>query len=559
MEDILALNLCPSHVNEINLSLDGVQESRSSTVSTDIYSLTFKNCQKVYPIKLIRPINKFKPDNQNHLRELLQDINLNNTKINNVICDNPKRSFIKMVMNSNATFGCDYCEAPAVHVQNVKKAEEIKKKYSILQENIIAQIDLLHSTPGHSSNIKKIESLNKALKSIDVDQKAELKKNSSTHLCWPHSTSNGNLRTNENINEIVMQIEASDHPLDRDITKGIVGKSLLSDQEGFDLVNDVPAEYMHSGCSGVTRRLTELTFKVGQVRLRNTKRKLSDPKQFNALIRNVKSPFEFGRRCRNLDFAVYKASEFRNLILFFFTLVLQCIPKEFAKERRCWLQLAFILRACVLSNEEFDKIRKTTINSLSQGFYKNYEKVYGPNNCTYSIHIVSCHVLQIRGDQPITARSAFIFENFYAEMKNLFCPGTRSPLKQVLKNCYLKRQLQPHCCQNPIKYSKMPPIENINIGKENNHSVYILDEEYGHCMYNIIEENNDNTFTCTKQGKYEVEFDELKSLKWSQVGVYRLGPTCDEPVRVLKKDIAGKVIHVDNYLMTCPNNILREK
>ena len=150
-----------------------------------------------------------------------------------------------------------------------------------------------------------------------------------------------------------------------------------------------------------------------------------------------------------------------------------------------WLQLAFVIRACIVTNAEFDAINKATITGLAKDFYKIYEKVYGHTNCTYSIHIVASHILQIRGDEPLTSRSAFIFESFYAEMKNLFCPGTLSPLKQILKNCIIKRQLQPHTCSTPIKYSEMPPIDQINPGKENNHSIYLLNDDGEHCMYNI--------------------------------------------------------------------------
>lgn len=559
MEDILRLNRCPAHLNQINLSLDGVQESKSSNISTDVYSITFKNCQKVYPIKLIRPINKYRPDNQSHFQDLLDDINLNLTKINNIICDNPKRSFVKMVMNSNAKFGCDYCEAPAIHVNDLKKIQEIKKKFELLKQNVTSQIQLMEENPGPSSNLQKVNSMRKALEALDIDLKSELKKHTSTHLCWPNSTSNGELRTVEKATEIVNLIETADHPLERDVTKGILGKSLVLELKGFNYITNVPAEYMHCTCLGVVKRLVELTFKVGQVRFRNTKRKLSDPKKFNELIRNVQLPFECSRRCRNLDFAVLKASEFRNIIIFFFTIVVKCIEKEFVKERRLWLQLAYTIRACVLSNEEFDNISKNTITSLCMSFYKNYESTYGPKNCTYSVHIVACHILLIRGDEPLTARSAFAFENFYAEMRNLFCPGTLAPLKQIFRNCIVKRLLESHHCMNSIKYSKMPSPEKIKLGKENNHSVYIYNQEDGHTMYNIIGDNEDNTFTCIKQGKFECEFEELKNLKWSKVGVYKLGPTCSQPVRVQKSDIAGKVIHVDNYLITCPNNVLREK
>ena len=128
MSDILKINTCPNRLNEINLSLDGVQECKSSNISTDVYSMTFKNCDKVFPLRLIRPINKFRTDNQNHFKEVLSDLNLNFTKLNNCVCDNPKRCFMKMVMSSNATYGCDYCEANAIQVKDKKKIEEVQKK-----------------------------------------------------------------------------------------------------------------------------------------------------------------------------------------------------------------------------------------------------------------------------------------------------------------------------------------------------------------------------------------------------------------------------------------------
>ena len=511
----------------------------------------------MYPFKLIRPINKFKTDDRRHFKDVLEDLQQNLLTINNIIGDKPKRCFFKDIMNQNSTYACEYCESPAIQVKNIKKIAEITKKYALQKENILGQIEFINSNPGTSSNVIKLQSLNKDLKNIDTFMKEELKKNTQTHLCWPYSTVNGNPRTIENVTEIVNLIESAEGPLDRHVTKGITGKSLLLDIEGFDYIGSVSAEYMHSLCLGLVKRLVELTFKVGQIRVRTTKRKLSDPKDFNRLIRNVQVPGELSRRCRNLDFAVLKASEFRNIIIFFFPLVIKCIGNEHVKERRLWLQLAFVVRACILTNDEFAKINNNQITGHSHSVYKNYEKLYGAHNCTYSTHIILSHILQIRGDEPLTERSAFIFESFYAEMKNLFCPGTISPTKQVLRNCFIKRQLQGHQCTNTIKYSKMRALEDLNVGKENNHSVYVITEN-GHEMYNIIDDNA-NTFTCIRQGKFEAHFKELKNVKWSNVGVYKLGPLCRNPVEIPKQDIAGKVIHVDNFMITCPIHVMNEK
>ena len=385
MEDILRLNPCPNLTNEINLSLDGVQESKSSSISTDVYSCTFKNCRNVFPLRLIRPINRYKFDGQDQLRQVLEDLSASGTLIHNIVCDNPKRCFLKMIMSHAAKFGCEYCESSAVHVENINNFTEINTIYDLRKEKVKSQIQSLQENQGPSSNIKKIDTLQEMLKSLDRELKRKLKKIKCKHLCWPQSTSNGNPRTLENISAIVAQIEENPNPLSREEAKGIKGRSLLLNTYEFNLIDSMPAEYMHSTCLGVGKRVTELTFNVGQNRVRNTKRKRSDPKLFNILIRCVLVPFEFPRRIRNLDFGVFKAAEFRNIVIFFFTIVVECIEVKYVKERKLWLQLAFVVRACVLSNEEFNVIKKDTIKGLAKDCYKNYEKVYGPQNCTCTI------------------------------------------------------------------------------------------------------------------------------------------------------------------------------
>ena len=108
------------------------------------------------------------------------------------------------------------------------------------------------------------------------------------------------------------------------------------------------------------------------------------------------------------------------------------------------------MRSCVLPNKEFEKISPIVITNTAKSFYKNFDSVYGKKNCTYSVHIIASHILKIKGDKPLTSKSAFKYENFYAEMKNLFQPGTIAPAKQVIQNCYIKRQLENHNCEKSI-------------------------------------------------------------------------------------------------------------
>ena len=99
-------------------------------------------------------------------------------------------------------------------------------------------------------------------------------------------------------------------------------------------------------------------------------------------------------------------------------------------------------------------------------------------------------------------------------------------------------------------------------GLENNSLIYVTDENNDHHMYQIVEiDNNDsNVFRCNKQGKFQFQNNHTPGLNWSQVGVYQLGPTLAEEIHIVtKNDICGKVLKVDNMLITCPLNVLHEK
>lgn len=193
--------------------------------------------------------------------------------------------------------------------------------------------------------------------------------------------------------------------------------------------------------------MVELTFDVSSVKQkRTTKRKLSSPSSFNVLMLTLKVPRESSRRARSLDFAVMKAQEFRNISIFFFIIILDCI-EESAKDRKLWLLYAFVIRACILPSKEFQQINLGDINMYCRQLYKLYEAPYGPHNGTYNTHVVFSHLLDMREQGPLTQTSAYSFENFYGEIRNSFVPGTISPLKQIMKKVFLKRKLISHSCE----------------------------------------------------------------------------------------------------------------
>ena len=237
--------------------------------------------------------------------------------------------------------------------------------------------------------------------------------------------------------------------------------------------------------------------------------------------------------------------------------MLDCIEDEFEDDKRVCLHLAYMVRACVIPNKEFSKIDKASIESACKKFYMLYEQLYGQVNCVYSIHVVS-HLLLIRGDEPLTHKSAFKFESFFAEMKNLYHPGTVSSLKQILQNCYMKRMLEYHHCAKEIYYCPKKKHKK-NQGKENNSLIYTYNEKNSVCIYSIIEFIDNDTFLCNKHGKFQAHFPLTPEYNWSDIGVFKIRPMSEESYVVRRKEISGKVLSINGYYITCPINVLVEQ
>lgn len=161
--------VCKSYQPALDLSLDGIQESKSSGSSLDVYSISFNKCRTVYPIRIIKTMNKYKIDEQLHLEKVISDINTNRCIICNGIFDNPKRSTVRFALGHSAYYACEYCESKAKYVK--LKTKEGKSK---------------------------------------------------GHLAWPFSTFDGPLRTKDKIIDIAERIENGE-VLDRDEARGIVG------------------------------------------------------------------------------------------------------------------------------------------------------------------------------------------------------------------------------------------------------------------------------------------------------------------------------------------------
>ena len=460
--------------------------------------------------------------------------------------DNPKRAIAREALNHASLYACEYCFSKATSFvmcdeQIEKKKKDIKAQLDIIEQRLVTLVDV------EDQNEEEIETLS-AIKSSLIKTLKEVSK-TKKQVVWPSSPRNGEERTKQKILEIVEKIENGDE-LTQDERKGIVGRSPLLELEHFDIVIDTPTEYLHSLCLGVVKRVVELTFSVGITRTRVTTRKLSPTSSFNDQIYKVKVPRELPRRVRSLDFSVWKAQEFRNVLVLFFPIVINCIEED-EKERRLWLLLAYKVRACIVPSNEFQQVNLRDIIYCSEQFYILYEQLFGMKNCSYNTHVVGSHILKMRFHGPLTLTSAFGFENFYGEVRNSFVPGTVSPLKQVMEKTLIKRILSPHCCEPQILYT------NHETSLECNNLIYTYVNNMYH-FYKITDIEGPNAI-CVKIETCEIHYPEVPNLNWDKIGHFNFISFTDEIVNIRLKSISGKVIKIENVLVTCPINLLHEK
>ena len=190
------------------LSLDGVMENKSSTVSLDVYTVKFEGCRDIYPIKILRPIQKNEIDLQEQFSIVLKSIESYNLILQALIGDNPKRSFFRNSLQFSAKNGCEYCFESGVPFKQTVEfdsaafVKNIENKKKVINERITGL--------NEADNKEEIDSLKSILKDLDEAAKIGKKQRISSHIVWPAYTFNGEPRTKEKILEIVEKIESGE-------------------------------------------------------------------------------------------------------------------------------------------------------------------------------------------------------------------------------------------------------------------------------------------------------------------------------------------------------------
>ena len=221
------------------------------------------------------------------------------------------------------------------------------------------------------------------------------------------------------------------------LDKGHHNNDSLIELLPIDLVKDVPGDFMHLVCLGVTRKLLFLWSKGKKCPARLRPHQIED---LSRLLISIKKyiPQEFARTPRSIrDLDHWKATEFRQFILYSGPVLLKRILSQELYQHFLCLHVAIVL----LVNSKTYKTHNNYANQLLSYFVEHYAKLYGKENLSHNVHSLLHLAQDSLRHGPLDQFSAFPFENKLQEIKKLV-RGPSLPLQQVHRRLVEREKLE---------------------------------------------------------------------------------------------------------------------
>jgi len=213
------------------------------------------------------------------------------------------------------------------------------------------------------------------------------------------------------------------------------GSTILTKVPQFDLINNIPFDYMHCVCIGIMKKL--LMFWNGGVK----RHKLALPnnlisvldKKLNEIGQYI--PVEF-QRAPNVnsrqhpirDASRWKATELRQILLYTGMVVFRDIVSKEVYEH--FLELCVAIR--LLSTNNISSGINNYAKSLLNHFVISFANIYGKSYMSHNIHIIQHLADDVKKFGSLNNFSAFEFESYMQPMKKKIRTGVK-PLQQLIR------------------------------------------------------------------------------------------------------------------------------
>jgi len=216
-------------------------------------------------------------------------------------------------------------------------------------------------------------------------------------------------------------------------------KTLLATIPGFDIVRDIPDEYLHLMCLGLVDMMLDIF--VHKLLSEEGTKEADD----RITLIETHRPSEFQKASAHLDnLARYKGTEFRGMLLDYGVYVFDGLIKSKYLENftfLCVIMRALASKIIPSNQDELSHIKYNAerVEPLVSQFLKQARQLYGPEFFVYNVHNF-CHILEdylMHGS--VEGSSAFKYEPILGKYVKYIRTG-REPLTQFI-NVYSTRLL----------------------------------------------------------------------------------------------------------------------
>ena len=208
--------------------------------------------------------------------------------------------------------------------------------------------------------------------------------------------------------------------------QGVKGASILSLLPNFDIIRSFIPDYMHCVLLGVVRQFITIWTESCN---RNKPYCIKDTAVVDQLLKLIRVPDEINRLPRSLaDRKFWKATEFRSFLLIYSPVILlDVLPKKFYAH---WLLLSNGIR--LLFQDTVTPVMVNTSRKCLLKFVSLIPEMYGCENVSYNVHILTHLPDAVLSWGPLWSHSAFAFEDMIGILKSMY-HGTQLIPKQIFK------------------------------------------------------------------------------------------------------------------------------
>lgn len=209
--------------------------------------------------------------------------------------------------------------------------------------------------------------------------------------------------------------------------------TILADIPGFNLVADVPLDYMHLVCLGVMKRIWYKWFDVGGL-YRSQRHSIAPINARLECIREHYTPSEFQRRPEAMKhMAQWKATQYRMLALYIAPAILHNVIETAHFSHFCRLLVALRLLGLDTRKDSWplDEAGIQYVHKQLVRFVQDCAKLYGKSFVSHNVHSVIHMADDYRRFGPLHRYSSFKYESFFSALKKYVRAG-HHPLQQIV-------------------------------------------------------------------------------------------------------------------------------